>query len=260
MVFKPGCSSRIRLLTFYPSRIQGVKMAPDPGSATLTENPPPWSPELLLTWRRLDVVAGKDAVADPDSDFLPIPDPGSRGQKGTPDPGSGSATLIWKPPRRDPELVLTWRRLDVVAGKDTVADPYPDFLPILDPGVPDPDTQHWWKTPRRDPELLLTWSRLDVVAGKDTVADPYPDFLPIPDPDPQHWWKWKPPRDPELLLTWRRLDVVAGEDAGATVPDPDPQHWPKPPLPRRDPELRYRTHMEPARRSCWERHRCGSGS
>jgi hypothetical protein len=29
---------------------------------------------------------------DPDPDFLPIPDPGSRGQKGT-DPGSGSATL-----------------------------------------------------------------------------------------------------------------------------------------------------------------------
>jgi hypothetical protein len=36
-------------------------------------------------------------IPDPDPDFLPIPDPGSRGQKGTgyriPDPGSGSPTL-----------------------------------------------------------------------------------------------------------------------------------------------------------------------
>ncbi len=34
---KKGCSSRIRMLTFYPSRIPdpGVKKAPDPGSATL---------------------------------------------------------------------------------------------------------------------------------------------------------------------------------------------------------------------------------
>ncbi len=32
--YDPGCSSRIRILIFYPSRIQGVKKAPDPGSAT----------------------------------------------------------------------------------------------------------------------------------------------------------------------------------------------------------------------------------
>jgi hypothetical protein len=30
-------------------------------------------------------------IPDPDANFLPIPDPGSRGQKG---PGSGSATLV----------------------------------------------------------------------------------------------------------------------------------------------------------------------
>ncbi len=35
--YDPGCSSRIRMLTFYPSRIpdSGVKKTPDPGSATL---------------------------------------------------------------------------------------------------------------------------------------------------------------------------------------------------------------------------------
>jgi hypothetical protein len=35
--YDPGCSSRIRILTFSPSRIPdpGVKKAPDPGSATL---------------------------------------------------------------------------------------------------------------------------------------------------------------------------------------------------------------------------------
>ncbi len=34
----PGCSSRIRMLTFYPSRIPdpGVKRAPDPGSGSAT--------------------------------------------------------------------------------------------------------------------------------------------------------------------------------------------------------------------------------
>jgi hypothetical protein len=36
-MYDPGCASRIRMLTFYPSRIPdpGVKKAPDPGSATL---------------------------------------------------------------------------------------------------------------------------------------------------------------------------------------------------------------------------------
>jgi hypothetical protein len=35
--YDPSCSSRIRILIFYPSRIpdSGVKKAPDPGSATL---------------------------------------------------------------------------------------------------------------------------------------------------------------------------------------------------------------------------------
>jgi hypothetical protein len=39
--YDPGCSSRIRMLTFYPSRIPdpGVKKAPDPGSAILQESP-----------------------------------------------------------------------------------------------------------------------------------------------------------------------------------------------------------------------------
>jgi hypothetical protein len=36
--YDPGCSSRIRILTFYPSRIPdpGVKKAPDPGSGSAT--------------------------------------------------------------------------------------------------------------------------------------------------------------------------------------------------------------------------------
>jgi hypothetical protein len=36
--YDPGCSSRIRMLTFYPSRIPdpGVKKAPDPGSGSAT--------------------------------------------------------------------------------------------------------------------------------------------------------------------------------------------------------------------------------
>jgi hypothetical protein len=35
---KPGCSPRIRILTFYPSRIPdpGVEKAPDPGSGSAT--------------------------------------------------------------------------------------------------------------------------------------------------------------------------------------------------------------------------------
>ncbi len=36
--YDPGCSSRIRMLNFYPSRIPGSKKAPDPGSATLFYN------------------------------------------------------------------------------------------------------------------------------------------------------------------------------------------------------------------------------
>ncbi len=38
--YDPGCSSRIRILIFYPSRIPdpGVKKAPDPGSGSATLN------------------------------------------------------------------------------------------------------------------------------------------------------------------------------------------------------------------------------
>jgi hypothetical protein len=118
-----------------------------------------WSGATVLTWSRLDVVAGKDAVAYPDPDFLPIPDP-----------GSGSATLIWKPPPAviSGATVLTWSRLDVVAGKDAVADPDPDFLPIPDPG----SATLIWKPPPAviSGATVLTWSRLDVVAGEDAGA------------------------------------------------------------------------------------------
>ncbi len=52
--------------------------------------------KLLLSSRNMirDVLF----IPDPDLEFLPIPDPGSGGQKGTgswiTDPGSGSATLF----------------------------------------------------------------------------------------------------------------------------------------------------------------------
>jgi hypothetical protein len=42
-------------------------------------------------------------ILDPDPDFLPIPDPGSRGSKRAPDPGSVSATLFLADPL-DPAL------------------------------------------------------------------------------------------------------------------------------------------------------------
>jgi hypothetical protein len=54
--YDPGCSSRIRILTFYPSRIPdpGVKKAPDPGSGFATLNagqaahPPATQPRIAL--------------------------------------------------------------------------------------------------------------------------------------------------------------------------------------------------------------------
>jgi hypothetical protein len=63
---------------FFPSRIQGQKDS-----------------RIRIRIKELSIVSNGMFISDPDLDFLPFPDPGSRGQKGTVSrPGSGSATLI----------------------------------------------------------------------------------------------------------------------------------------------------------------------
>ncbi len=109
-VADPGCLFILDPNFFHlRSRIR-IFSIPDPGSASknfsiLTQN---FFSKLSEIWFWL-------FIPDPDPDFLPFPDPGSRGQKGTgswiqgskrhripdpgikkaPDPGSGSATLNW---------------------------------------------------------------------------------------------------------------------------------------------------------------------
>ncbi len=96
-VADPGCLSRIPDLTFFhpESRIRIVSI-PDPGSELFPSririkefkyfNPKKW----FLSSRKYDPGCSS-RIRVPDPDFLPIPDPRSRGQK-VPDPGS--ATLV----------------------------------------------------------------------------------------------------------------------------------------------------------------------
>ncbi len=76
-------------------RDSGVKKAPDPGSATLllagrygtvgylTVKEKCTVPSNLTAYKnRTYLTVPQVSVVDPDSDFLPVPDPGSRGQKG----------------------------------------------------------------------------------------------------------------------------------------------------------------------------------
>jgi hypothetical protein len=90
-VADPGCLSRIPDPTFFHpgSRIRTVSI-PDPGSSKnlsilTTKKPKKW----FLSSKKYDLGCSS-LIPDPDADFLPIPDPGSRGQKGTqsriPDP------------------------------------------------------------------------------------------------------------------------------------------------------------------------------
>jgi hypothetical protein len=72
---------------FFPSgsRIRAVSI-PDPGSASknLSILKPKKPKKLVLSARKYDLVVHPVCqILDPDADFLPIPDPGSRGQKGT---------------------------------------------------------------------------------------------------------------------------------------------------------------------------------
>jgi hypothetical protein len=68
---------------FYPSRIRTFSIA-DPGSASknLSILTPKKPKKWFLSSRKYDPSCSS-RIPDPDADFLPIPDPGSRGQKGT---------------------------------------------------------------------------------------------------------------------------------------------------------------------------------
>jgi hypothetical protein len=87
-VADPGCLSRIPDPTFFhpgselsPSRIRIKEF-----KYFKPKKPKKW----FLSSRKYDPGCSS-WIPDPDADFLPIPDPGSRGQKAT---GSGSATLV----------------------------------------------------------------------------------------------------------------------------------------------------------------------
>ena len=81
------CGSGI-FTDFFPSRIRTVCI-PDPGSAS--KNLSILTQKWFLSSRKYDLGCSS-RITDPDADFLPIPDPGV---KKAPDPGSGSATLLF---------------------------------------------------------------------------------------------------------------------------------------------------------------------
>ncbi len=71
-------------IRIFPSRIR-IFSIPDPGSAFKCFNPQ----KLFLSSRKYDPgCSSRICIPDPDPDFLPILDSGSRGQKGT-------GSLIW---------------------------------------------------------------------------------------------------------------------------------------------------------------------
>jgi hypothetical protein len=80
-VADPGCLSR----NFFPSRISdpGSELSPSRAQIRIEEfkylNP---KKKWFLSSRKYDPGCSS-RIPDPDADFLPIPDPGSRGQKGT---------------------------------------------------------------------------------------------------------------------------------------------------------------------------------
>ncbi len=88
---------------FHPgSRIRPVSI-PDPGSRIRIKEFKYFNPKKTKKWflssRKYDPSCSS-RIPDPDADFLPIPDPGSRGQKGT-----GSRIPANHPP--PPEYLLT---------------------------------------------------------------------------------------------------------------------------------------------------------
>jgi hypothetical protein len=90
MTADPGCLSRIRT---FPSRIQGSKRF----RIRIKEFKFFNLKELFLSSRKYDPgCSSRIWIPDPDLDFLPISDLGSRGE--APDLGSGSATMIFSLP------------------------------------------------------------------------------------------------------------------------------------------------------------------
>jgi hypothetical protein len=81
-VADPGCLSRIRL---YSTRIPDPNCL-HPGSRIRIKEYKYFDPKKPQKWflssRKYDPGCSS-RIPDPDADFLPIPDPGSRGQKGT---------------------------------------------------------------------------------------------------------------------------------------------------------------------------------
>jgi hypothetical protein len=68
---------------FHPgSRVKKI-----PGSVSASSNLSILTKKLFLSSRKYDPkYSSRIGIPDPDLDFLPIPDPGSRGQKKAPDP------------------------------------------------------------------------------------------------------------------------------------------------------------------------------
>jgi hypothetical protein len=84
-VADPGCLSRIPDPTFFhPGSELSPSRIPDPGSASknLSILTPKKPKKGFLSSRKYDPGCSS-RIPDPDADLLPIPDPGSRGQKGT---------------------------------------------------------------------------------------------------------------------------------------------------------------------------------
>jgi hypothetical protein len=93
-VADPGCLSRIPDPTFFHTGSRSElspSRNPDPESASknLINLTPKKTKKWFLSSRKYDP-GSSSRIPDPDADFLPIPDTGSRGQKGTgnriPDP------------------------------------------------------------------------------------------------------------------------------------------------------------------------------
>ncbi len=153
--YDSGWSSRIRILIFYPSWIPvlGVKKEPDFGSGSRIRIRNTAGNEqmsrvccLLGQARRL---TRDHCPSDPDSDFLPILDPGSKGQKYT-----GSRIRIRNTAGNEEMssvccLLGQARRL---TRDHCSSDPDPDFFTHLGSRIqgskshriPDPDPQHCW--------------------------------------------------------------------------------------------------------------------
>jgi hypothetical protein len=77
-VADPGCLFRIPDPNFFPSRIPDPNFL-HPGSRILVKNLSILTPKKP---KKYDLGCSS-RIPGPDADFLPIPDPGSRGQKGT---------------------------------------------------------------------------------------------------------------------------------------------------------------------------------